>query len=597
MPRIILFSILALPLVTAWMYLFLHKRGHPAVARVVAMIGILVNGFLAMMYVSAGNSAAAVCLFTHPVAGQMCIAMESSAARLIALMCFLLSILIATQTKAQGWTPVQDFFVFSSASVAWLALLSTNFLLRYIALELTATCLFVDLIRVYRDRKMVGSQAISAFINLRIGDLGLLIAIFLLYFACGSFNIPESLRSAELLDKNKFLITLAGLLLAVWVKMGAWPLNWWVRITQTTNSVLHTWFSRTLFPTLGAYLLYKVTPAIIIYPYWADLFYATAALSVFISSFTLVSQKESTNPLIIYQSISASLLICLAATGIQKEILPAMAALLIVRVLGDVADRMTATQKESDKPLYLIVHCFPRFMEMFLAVWMLLGILNGTRALFSDTLLWASCCWMLYFSLQRLGDALPESGRRFKIKKMLLPIALVAAGGFGSLIIYRAVRVWMYPAAVFLDLNFLEMDGENIRHLVLGSGIACLTLIFMHTSQYASRFCDLVNKYVKRNAVIVFAWAKRKFEFKDFLDQYQSFKIFFQKGIHFLYYKVEKFTSEQVLQFLKGAVYFFAGRLKRLHTGMLRLNLIWIPVLLVVLLCLYLVSGMTMSQT
>jgi hypothetical protein len=51
-----------------------------------------------------------------------------------------------------------------------------------------------------------------------------------------------------------------GLLVAVWVKTGTWPLGGWLRAAPELASSARAWLFMIVMPTLGLYLLYRVVP-------------------------------------------------------------------------------------------------------------------------------------------------------------------------------------------------------------------------------------------------------------------------------------------------------------------------------------------------
>jgi hypothetical protein len=75
---------------------------------------------------------------------------------------------------------------------------------------------------------------------------------------------------------------------------------------------------------------------------------------------------------------------------------------------------------------------------------------------------------------------------------------------------------------------------------------------------------------------------------KDIFDQYPRLIRGYEKMIRFLYETVEHFTSVEIWRNLQNTLFALARRLQQLHTGKLRLNLVWVVLLLVLLVVLYL---------
>ena len=77
-----------------------------------------------------------------------------------------------------------------------LLVLADNLLLLYIAWELVGVCSFL-LIGFYWEKRSAVEAAKKAFITTRVGDVGLLIGIILLWKATGTFNIHELISYVE----------------------------------------------------------------------------------------------------------------------------------------------------------------------------------------------------------------------------------------------------------------------------------------------------------------------------------------------------------------------------------------------------------------
>ena len=88
------------------------------------------------------------------------------------------------------------FFAVLQLFVASMLLLvmADNLLLLYIAWELVGVCSFL-LIGFYWEKRSAVEAAKKAFITTRIGDVGLLIGIILLWKATGTFNIQEIIHA------------------------------------------------------------------------------------------------------------------------------------------------------------------------------------------------------------------------------------------------------------------------------------------------------------------------------------------------------------------------------------------------------------------
>ena len=108
-----------------------------------------------------------------------------------------------------GWY----FAVHSLFAASMLTLvLADNFLLLYVAWELVGICSYL-LIGFWHERPAAKEAAKKAFIVTRIGDVGLLIGILLLWREVGSFSMSEAFHAASTGAMSEGVTTAAALLL------------------------------------------------------------------------------------------------------------------------------------------------------------------------------------------------------------------------------------------------------------------------------------------------------------------------------------------------------------------------------------------------
>lgn len=107
--------------------------------------------------------------------------------------------------------------------------ISSNLLQIYVFWELVGVCSFL-LIGFWYHRPDVRSAAKKAFIMTRIGDVGLFIAIALVFWQIGSFELSELAKAVKTGAIQPSMITLLALLifLAAIGKSGQFPLHTWL---------------------------------------------------------------------------------------------------------------------------------------------------------------------------------------------------------------------------------------------------------------------------------------------------------------------------------------------------------------------------------
>ncbi|MBG0770697.1 MAG: hypothetical protein H0S82_03265 [Anaerolineaceae bacterium] len=147
-----------------------------------------------------------------------------------------------------------------SLCFGFLAFFSNQFMIRYIALEL------VGLLAAASMRQSLTPEAFKRFedifLTLRIGDICLLSSILLILPYSGNLVIPEMIAAAEVMPLAQRSWVVLGFILAVMVKMGVFPFSGWQKRARATMDTPAFWTTDFLMPALGMYLLYRVQPLI-----------------------------------------------------------------------------------------------------------------------------------------------------------------------------------------------------------------------------------------------------------------------------------------------------------------------------------------------
>jgi formate hydrogenlyase subunit 3/multisubunit Na+/H+ antiporter MnhD subunit len=167
--------------------------------------------------------------------------------------------------------PWMGALILFSIAAAQIAFLTEHFLARYVALELVALCVALAPLverrsadgEVSQGGRTGGALARLVYLLLRLGDAGLLVAILVLWSAGGTLEIAPALEAGTKLDPVRLNWVVAGFVLAVWIKVGGWPLHVWLQVGDRLSLYAHTWLYATLMPNLGLYLLYRVTPLLV----------------------------------------------------------------------------------------------------------------------------------------------------------------------------------------------------------------------------------------------------------------------------------------------------------------------------------------------
>jgi hypothetical protein len=238
-------------------------------------------------------------------------------------------------------TPYGDVLLLVALAAMGVALLSGHFLLRYVALEVVALCVALAPLAELRDEHGVRAT-FMVYLLLRVGDAGLLGAIVALWGSLGTLEIGPALAAVSQLPGPLARAAAAGFLLAVWVKVGAWPLQAWASIGRRLAPRYGAWLYATVFPNLGLYLLYRTVPfAVITGPLGTAALWLGAGAAVVSALLALREQDLSQEMTLPHAfAVLSGLAVVAASGGLQVAIWLSVLILTPLRVLLHLAARM-----------------------------------------------------------------------------------------------------------------------------------------------------------------------------------------------------------------------------------------------------------------
>ena len=142
--------------------------------------------------------------------------------------------------------------------------LSPNLLQLYIFWELVGVCSFL-LVGYYFFKPEAKAAAKKAFIVTRIGDLGLLIAICLLFWWTGSFEYSQIFESVAFGRMNPWMVTLVAILIFVGAvgKSGQFPLHTWLPDAMEGPTPVSALIHAATMVAAGVYLVAATYPLFI----------------------------------------------------------------------------------------------------------------------------------------------------------------------------------------------------------------------------------------------------------------------------------------------------------------------------------------------
>jgi formate hydrogenlyase subunit 3/multisubunit Na+/H+ antiporter MnhD subunit len=214
-----------------------------------------------------------------------------------------------------------------------IAILSGSFLSRYLALEVVGLCLGLAPLIAARDGFR---RAARVYLVLRVGDAGLLIAVLMLMQLTGTLDITAALASAPGLAVSQRLWIAGAFVLAVWVKVGAWPLHIWLQDAEALPFVSRVWLFAVSMPMLGLYLLYRVVPLLQTVSPLREGVLVAAGIATVAALILALRRRRRPHALATYLwSAAGGAALCLAALGVQPGVwVWALAMPLFVAVSG-----------------------------------------------------------------------------------------------------------------------------------------------------------------------------------------------------------------------------------------------------------------------
>jgi NADH-quinone oxidoreductase subunit L len=175
-----------------------------------------------------------------------------------------------------------------------LIVLADNLFLLYVGWELVGICSYL-LIGHWYEKKSASNAAIKAFVVNRIGDLGFLVGVLLLYMNFRTFGLPEifeAIRGGHLPNGSEQWMTIAGVLIFCGAvgKSAQFPLHVWLPDAMEGPTPVSALIHAATMVAAGVYLVARTFPlmtadALIVIAY-------IGAITAFISATIAIAQND-----------------------------------------------------------------------------------------------------------------------------------------------------------------------------------------------------------------------------------------------------------------------------------------------------------------
>ena len=218
-----------------------------------------------------------------------------------------------------GWY----FAVHSLFGAAMLALvLADNLLFLYIAWELVGLGSYL-LIGHWWERRSAAEAAKKAFITTRIGDVGLLIGIILLFRATGTFDISDIIEMAQAGAIGQSTLTASALLLFMGAmgKSAQFPFHVWLPDAMEGPTPVSALIHAATMVAAGVYLVARMLPLFELAPV-VMLVVAVIGLITFLYAGTLALVMTDIKRALAYSTVShlGLMMLSLGAFGLAAAI-------------------------------------------------------------------------------------------------------------------------------------------------------------------------------------------------------------------------------------------------------------------------------------
>ncbi len=157
-----------------------------------------------------------------------------------------------------GWYfAVHALFIASMLALV----LADNFLMLYVVWELVGLCSYL-LIGFWYERRSASEAAKKAFITTRIGDVGMLIGILVLFDQTGTFSMSGTFEAAAAGQIGQGTLTLAALLLFLGAmgKSAQFPLHVWLPDAMEGPTPVSALIHAATMVAAGVFLVARVFP-------------------------------------------------------------------------------------------------------------------------------------------------------------------------------------------------------------------------------------------------------------------------------------------------------------------------------------------------
>ncbi len=612
MAKILVLSAIGMPLLASLSLVVASRRTRPSTAHHMTLVVSGLVTLLALILLPLAGGGAVITVEWFPGMGQM--GLTTSPTGLYAVLATAgaaFFALFATASHAQEFSPLMGALMLLALATAAAAFLADHFLARYVVLEIVALCIALAILVKMQTRQGI-RLAGGNYLLLRLGDVGMLTGILLLMDATGTLQITPSLeQSLTLIEGTPLGVRLrwavAGFLVAVWVKLGGWPFHLWKRTGLQLPLNAQIWLYATVMPNLGIYLLYRVTPLLVLAGPLREAILWIGSGGAALAGLAALKHRGVRVSLIYQETAQAGLLLFVAATGVKEAIwlsLFVMAALrLLLFLAADVTRHATSTSRQRKLGTGLLT----LGGIMLVAFNLLIVWWAGRTEVRADALFLAQAAVALTGvlavhtvrqSLEEEEETSPPQGYEIQwpqgVTLGLLGLGIVGGGlVFGPLTRHLMAIASIAPPTMPTLPALLGYTVTSPAILLVAGVTVIARTLWQWTIQAPAPAAESTEEiYNLEEGLVRAARALRAVVEVGMLEGLVAlFALGTVEGARFAYRVVEQEGLEGLLRRAVQGIMELARRLRRWHTGRLRYNLLWIAISLILALLVLVMYG------
>ncbi len=183
------------------------------------------------------------------------------------------------------------FFSFLSLFVFMMLvlILADNFAVLFIGWEGVGLCSYL-LIGFYYKKQKAAKASNEAFIVNRVGDMGLMIAMFVIYWNIGSLDFDIVFKTISSLEESTIFLIGTLLFIGAMGKSAQFPLHTWLANAMEGPTPVSALIHAATMVTAGVYLVIRCNEIYILVPFLGEIIaYLGAFVAIFAASMALVN--------------------------------------------------------------------------------------------------------------------------------------------------------------------------------------------------------------------------------------------------------------------------------------------------------------------